>query len=134
MEIMEPILWNGCPLAYVIHESTKVEKTVFPTPPNLELQVGFVVYPAGGVIASHRHASITRTIDRTCEVLVVKKGRCEVDIFNDDQQLVATRELRTGDLILLVKGGHGIRIQEDTVLLEIKQGPYLGLSEKEFLQ
>jgi len=34
----------------------------------------------------------------------------------------------------LVGGGHGFRMQEDTVLLEIKQGPYLGLGEKEFLQ
>lgn len=125
---------NGAILAYLIQTSTTHERSVFPTPPDLELQVGFVVYPAGGVIAPHRHAPITRTIDRTCEVLVVKKGRCEVDIFNDDQQLTATRELRTGDLIILVNGGHGFRMQEDTVLLEIKQGPYLGLSEKELLQ
>jgi hypothetical protein len=131
---MEPILWDGCLLAYIIHERMAPEKTVFPTPPNLELQVGFVVHPAGGVIAPHRHARITRTINRTCEVLIVKKGRCEVDIYNDDQQLVVTRELQIGDLIILVNGGHGFRIQEDAVLLEIKQGPYLGLSEKELLK
>ena len=57
-----------------------------------------------------------------------------LDIFNDDQQLIATRELRTGDVVILVNGGHGFRMQEDTVLLEIKQGPYLGLGEKELLQ
>jgi cupin fold WbuC family metalloprotein len=129
----EPITWDGNILAYVIRGTVTQEKTVFPTPPDLELQVGFVVYPAGGVIAPHRHIPITRKINRTCEVIVVRKGRCEVDIYNDDRQVIATRELSTGDLIILVSGGHGFRIVEDTVLLEVKQGPYQGLDEKEQL-
>src|SRR5262249_44737226 len=105
----------------------------FPTPPELELQVGFVVYPAGGVIAPHRHVSFIRNIDRTCEVVVVRKGRCEVDIYYDDRRLVATGELTGGDLVILVRGGHGFRMVEDTILLEVKQGPYFGLDEKEHL-
>ena len=40
--------------------------------------------------------------------------------------MVATRELQAGDIVIAVSGGHGFRIQEDTVLLEIKQGPYPG--------
>ena len=129
----EPITWEGCILAYVMRETMTPERTVFPTPPELELQVGFVVYQAGGVIAPHRHAPIVRNITRTCEVIIVKKGRCEVDIYNNDRQVVATRELCTGDLIILVSGGHGFRMLEDTILLEVKQGPYQGLDEKEQL-
>src|SRR5262245_52004069 len=131
---MEPITWDGAILAYIIQSTMVHEKTVFPTPSDLELQVGFIVYKAGGAITPHRHVPITRMINRTCEVLVVKKGTCEVDIFNNNQQLIATRELRTGDVVYLVHGGHEVRMQEDTVLLEIKQGPYLGLGEKEFLR
>ncbi len=129
----DPIMWDGRVLAYVIRGTMIPEKTVFPTPPELELQVGFVVYQAGGVIAPHRHVLIPRSIDRTCEVVMVRKGRCEVDIYNDDRQLVATRELNTGDLIIIVTGGHGYRMLEDTILLEVKQGPYFGLDEKEQL-
>ena len=131
--MMEPITWEGCILAYVIRSVMTPEKTVFPTPPELELQVGFVVYQAGGVIPAHRHVPITRSIERTCEVIVVRKGRCEVDIYNDDRQIIATRELSTGDLIMIVSGGHGFRMVEDTILLEVKQGPYQGLDEKEQL-
>jgi hypothetical protein len=36
-----------------------------------------------------------------------------------------------GDVVVLLDGGHGFRMLEDTVLLEIKQGPYSGLGEKE---
>jgi hypothetical protein len=64
-------------------------------------------------------------------VLVVRQGCCEVDIYNDDRQLVATRELREGDIMLMVGGGHGFRMLDDTVFLEVKQGPYTGIDEKE---
>jgi len=64
-------------------------------------------------------------------VLVVKKGHCFIDIYNDERELVATHELFTGDVMLMVGGGHGFRMLEDTVFLEIKQGPYAGVDEKE---
>ena len=67
----------------------------------------------------------------TSEVLLLRRGRCEIDIYNDERELVATRELREGDITLMVGGGHGFRMQEDTVFLEIKQGPYTGMDEKE---
>jgi hypothetical protein len=60
----------------------------------------------------------------------VRQGRCEIDIYNDDRQLIATRELREGDIMLMVGGGHGFRMLEPTVLLEVKQGPYIGVDEK----
>jgi len=62
---------------------------------------------------------------------VVQRGRCLMDIYNDGRELVATRELQAGDVMLIVGGGHGFRMLEDTVFLEIKQGPYTGLEEKE---
>lgn len=131
MERVEHITWNGKPLAYIIRAQTNPEKTTFLTPPEFNFQVGFVVYPAGGEITRHVHRPLERHIVGTSEVLVVKRGRCEMDIYNDDQVLVATRELRAGDVMLMVGGGHGFRILEDTVFLEIKQGPYIGLDEKE---
>ena len=132
--MMEPIVWGRTALAYIIRGNVMPEKTQFPTQPDLEFQVGFVVYPAGGTVRPHRHIPVTRKIERTCEVIVVKKGKCDVDLYNDDRQLVATRELVTGDLIVLVSGGHGFRMKEDTVLIEVKQGPYFGLTEKESLE
>jgi hypothetical protein len=45
--------------------------------------------------------------------------------------LVATRELGPGDAVLTLAGGHGFRMTEDTVLLELKQGPFLAGRDKE---
>ena len=67
----------------------------------------------------------------TSEVLIVRRGRCEMDIYNNERELVATRQLRQGDIMLMVDGGHGFRMLEDTVFLEVKQGPYTGVDEKE---
>jgi hypothetical protein len=32
-------------------------------------------------------------------VLVVKKGRCLIDVYNDDRELVATRDLPAGHVL-----------------------------------
>ena len=131
MEPIEYIIWNGKPLAYIIRAELNPDRTTFLTPPEFNLQVGFVAYPAGGGIARHVQLPMERHIMGTSEVLVVRRGRCEADIYNEERQLVATRELREGDILILVCGGHGFRMLEDTVLLEVKQGPYAGLKEKE---
>lgn len=118
-------------LAYIIRESFIPNKTSFLTPPEYKQQVGYVVYPAGGKIQRHTHRPIERQLVGTSEVLVIRQGRCEIDIYNDDLDLVATRELFEGDIMLMVGGGHSFHMLEDTVFLEIKQGPYLGIDEKE---
>jgi mannose-6-phosphate isomerase-like protein (cupin superfamily) len=131
MEPIERILQGTQPLAYIIRGDLLPDKTTFLTPPEFKQQVGFVVYPAGGEIARHVHLPLERHLVGTSEVLVLRSGRCLIDIYGDDRQLVATRELRQGDIMLMVGGGHGFRMLEDTVFLEVKQGPYTGLDEKE---
>jgi hypothetical protein len=130
-EQVEHITWKGTPLAYIIKAEMSPQETTFLTPPTFKQQVGFVVYPAGGEIQRHVHRPLERHLVGTSEVLVVQRGRCEIDIYNDDRNLVATRELDKGDIMLMVGGGHGFRMLEDTVFLEIKQGPYTGMDEKE---
>lgn len=119
------------PLCYLIHAALMPEKTTFLTPHEFKQQVGFVVYPAGGEIQRHVHVALERHLVGTSEVLVLRKGRCLIDIYSDARELVATRELVTGDIMLMVGGGHGFRMLEDTVFLEVKQGPYTGIEEKE---
>ncbi|HUF46459.1 MAG TPA: hypothetical protein VMM93_01525 [Vicinamibacterales bacterium] len=128
---IEHVQSKGRTLAYVVRTWYAPERTTFPTPSDLPLQLGFVVYAAGSEIARHVHTPIERHLRGTSEVLIVKNGRCWIDIYDDDRELVVSRELRTGDIMLMVGGGHGFRMIEDTTLVEVKQGPYTGLDEKE---
>jgi hypothetical protein len=130
-ELVEKIFWEEQCLAYIIRASFLPERTTFLTPPDYKQQVGYVVYPAGGDIQRHVHRPLERHLVGTSEVLLVRQGCCEVDIYNNDRLLVATRELREGDIMLMVGGGHGFRMIDDTVLIEVKQGPYTGIDEKE---
>jgi len=130
-DLVEKILWKEQCLAYVIKGSFLPERTTFLTPPEYKQQLGYVVYPAGGEVQRHVHLPLERHLVGTSEVVVVRQGCCEVDIYNDERHLVATRELREGDIMLMVGGGHGFRMLEDTVLIEVKQGPYTGIDEKE---
>lgn len=131
MENIEIINWENHSLCYIIRSSYSPDCTTFLTPADFKQQVGFVVYPAGGEITPHTHRAFERHIIGTSEVLILKSGRCIIDVYNNDHALVASRELQTGDLMLMVGGGHGFRMLEDTVFLEVKQGPYTGIEEKE---
>ncbi len=130
-EFVEVISANDQILCYVIRKDTRPEKTTFITPPDGKQQVGFIVYPKGGVIARHFHNPLERHIIGMAEVVVVRSGHCQIEVYDDSLKLVATRDLYQGDVVLMVGGGHGFQIKEDTVLLEIKQGPYLGEDDKE---
>lgn len=128
---VEVISSDNQPLVYIVRGGSLPERTTFLTPPEFKQQVGYVAYPAGGEITRHVHRLLERHLVGTSEVLVTLKGKAEIDIYDDAHELVATRELRQGDVMLMIGGGHGFRMLEDTVFLEIKQGPYTGLEEKE---
>ncbi len=122
---------NDCVFAYLIRNSENPEKTTFITPPDLNFQAGFIIYPEGSDIPRHFHHPVQRTIQGTSEVIVVRQGSCIVDIYRNDKKMIASRPMGKGDIVMFVSGGHGFRITEKTVLFEIKQGPYPGTDEKE---
>jgi len=129
--LVERIYWGETCLTLIIRTSFLPDKTTFLTPADYKQQVGYIVYPAGGEIQRHVHRPLERHLVGTSEVVIVRSGRCEIDIYNDERELVAARELRAGDIVLMVSGGHGFRMIEHTVLFEVKQGPYIGEQEKE---
>lgn len=129
--MIERIEADGKPLVLIVRGQPLPEETTFLTPDDFNLQVGYIVYSAGHSIQRHDHFPVERHLVGTSEVLVVQRGACEIDVYDTRRELVATREVRTGDVLILVEGGHGFRLLEDTVLLEIKQGPYGGPREKE---
>lgn len=118
-------------IAVVIKAAFEPSRTQFVTQVDAEQQIGFIVYRAGGTINPHEHRPMPRQIETTSETLVVRRGKLEAALYNRHRELVASRLLEAGDVLVLVSGGHGFRMKEDTVLLEVKQGPYFGMKEKQ---
>ena len=97
------------------------------------LQASRMKYQKGKEFRIHHHILNPRTIKRTQESFVVVRGRIAVDIYDNTSQLIGTIEAGQGDAVFVYRGGHGIRILEDSVVYEIKSGQFSYVSEdKEF--
>jgi hypothetical protein len=91
------------------------------------LQVGSWQYGSGTILKAHNHNKISREIQRTQELLFVRSGLLEAEIYNEEDKLIEILTLEQGDILVVLGGGHGYRIlNENTSVLEIKNGPYLG--------
>lgn len=90
------------------------------------LQLGFHRRPAGHVVAPHVHHERVGLDGLPQEFLLVQRGRMRVDFYTDERQFVCSRHLGAGDCLLLVSGGHAFEMLEETELLEVKSGPYVG--------
>lgn len=129
--LVEHITWHDQRIATIIRQEYMPETTTFISPDSYYQQLGFVVYPAGGEVVRHSHLPLQRHLIGTPETLLIRKGRTEVDLYAMDKSMLGTWVLEEGDIIQLVSGGHCFKCLEDTIFLEIKQGPYTGLVEKE---
>lgn len=130
MQHIEIVNDGETPLAYFVRAGWMPEKTTFVTPDHFGQQMGMIVYGAGQAIQPHLHLPVVREVHGTSECIVVRKGACLIDLYDSNKRLVSTHALATGDIVLLVGGGHGFRMTEDTVLFEVKQGPYVGMADK----
>ena len=104
----------------------------FFTPPEFSQQLGMLVHKKGKIVERHKHKRVKREIFQTQEVLVLLRGKIQVDLYDDGSKLLKSIILHPGDSILLAQGGHRVEVLEDSKLIEIKQGPYAGVDEKEF--
>ena len=87
-------------------------------------------HPKGKLIQPHVHNSVPREVHYTQEVLFIRKGKLRVDFYSEEQEYLESRILGTGDVILLIEGGHGFEVLEALEMFEVKQGPYMGEMDK----
>lgn len=84
-------------------------------------------YAAGKQLQSHRHLRAPRTTTHTQEAIVVLSGRVQATIFDRNRSVAGQCEVGSKEALVLLSGGHGYEILEDnTRILEIKNGPYPG--------
>lgn len=121
-------------LAIIIRDNYNSEGIEFLTPNEYSQQLAYMHHPSGKKIDAHVHNEVHRSILNTQEVLVIKKGVLRVDFYDDVQVYLGSKRLFKGDIILLVSGGHGFTVEEEVIMVEIKQGPYSGSTDKKRFQ
>jgi hypothetical protein len=129
-EGLEYLYHKGDIYSIVLRNTYKGDSISFFTPDSFSQQFGYLLHKKGAVIKPHEHRINTRTIQYTQEVLIIREGKVKVNFFDTDHQPVFSELLESGDVILLCGGGHGFEFLADTVMIEIKQGPYTGANDK----
>ena len=117
-------------IAIIIPANYRGKGIEFFTPDTFSQQMGYMCHPKGYKIAPHIHNDVPRIINYTQEVLIIKEGLVEVSLFTNKKEFICKRLLRSGDIILLANGGHSFEMFEETSMIEIKQGPYIGKKDK----
>jgi cupin fold WbuC family metalloprotein len=115
--------------ALIIRSNYEQTGVNFITSPDNPLQVGIIQHSKGTTIKPHNHNNYAHTIDRTQEVLHVEQGKIEAEFYDMNNHEVAKAILSCGDTIVLISGGHGFKILEETKIIEVKQGPYEGVDK-----
>lgn len=128
--MIETIIHHNQQLALIVYHKFNKPGIHFFTPNELSQQLAYMHHPVGKVIQPHVHNPVPREVQYTQEVLFIKKGKLRVDFYNDQQQYLESRILETGDVILLITGGHGFEVLEEIEMIEVKQGPYVGERDK----
>lgn len=91
------------------------------------LQMGVIKYDEKRTkIPTHYHPREARLIKQTSEVLCVIKGSIVCEFIGRDCWEVQRTKINAGDFLLILQGWHGVTLLDpETVIVEIKQGPYL---------
>jgi len=128
----ENVVYEGEVIAMVFYAGEIAPGVHFYTEDQSSLQVGKQRRLKGELINPHRHndVQVAQRTETLKEVLYIEKGKVKITFYTEQWNEIDSRILNGGDMILLIKGGHGFEMLEETEMIEIKQGPYDPLAIK----
>ena len=92
------------------------------------LQLAILKYEKGKTFKPHKH--IYKAVGKQAiaqESWVVLRGKVKAIFYDEDDEILQEEILNEGDLSITLFGGHNYEIlEEKTLVLEYKSGPYYG--------
>jgi cupin fold WbuC family metalloprotein len=124
---LKDVVYKGSILARHITESDINKGLTFFTEESDYLQVGAWRYEKGKRLLPHIHNLVRRESDRTQECVVVVKGCIRVTIYDEEGRFLERISVNAGEAVILLAGGHDYEIADnDSIVFEVKNGPYPG--------
>lgn len=97
------------------------------SPDDQYLQISTKRLNAATSFKAHKHLPIDRTTTITQEAWIILEGRIRAFFYDIDNSLIYETDLIAGDCAIVFKAGHSFEVTLDnTVLYEVKNGPYYG--------
>ncbi len=119
-------------LAILVRGTYKVKGVNFVTPLWTSMQIGIMNRGPNSPVRRHKHNLVKREIKGTSEFIIVRSGKARVKIFNNYGEFVYSASMYRNDSIYFVSGGHSVDFPTTCEILEVKQGPYNELNDKEY--
>lgn len=129
--MIKKIFCNSKLYSVIIKAEYEKDGIEFFTPNEFSQQLAYMKREKGYIIPPHVHNPVPRDVFLTKETIFIRKGRLRIDFYDDDKNYLESHILKTGDVVLLAYGGHGFKMLEQTEMIEVKQGPYVGEKDKE---
>lgn len=127
---MEIIKHGELILAVVYKEKEWPKGLNFITPDELFIQASTWRYDKGKKLAAHIHHKYDRVVDKTHEVIFVRRGSVKVTLYDNNKKELQEFIAHGGDIAVLADGGHGYEIlEDDTQILEVKNGPFISVEK-----
>lgn len=127
---MKTIYDGDLKLATIIRKSDIAKGLNFYSEDADFIQVGTWNYDRGKRLADHIHNIAERTVYKTQEVIYVIQGAVKAFVYSENEKFIRKVYLYSGDTMIYWNGGHGYEIMEDnTLILEAKNGPFLGVEK-----
>ena len=97
------------------------------TDKNKFLQVSFLNLERKMKSNPHIHLKHTKQTKISSEAWIVISGKLKVEFYDHDKSKVYEDVLNKGDISILFEGGHSFEpLTKNTLIFEIKNGPYMG--------
>lgn len=113
----------------ILHKASDWKEGLdFVTDENQFVQAGTWWYQSGKALDRHHHNRVPRQSDLTQETVIIMQGRLEVELYDFDNNFTEGFEMEAGDFAVFLCGGHGYNILDnDTKIIEVKNGPFVGV-------
>ena len=90
------------------------------------IQVGTWSYKKGKVLDAHYHNTFERSANKTQEMVLVLSGKIICNLYTETGEFISTHDIDKNKIIIQFNGVHEYEIIEDSKVIEVKNGPYLG--------
>ena len=130
--MIENIYYKKKLYAKIIRNRYRSKKGVnFFSTPELTQQFGYINQKKNHNILPHIHKKRKTRVLLTTELLIILKGIVRVDFYSNKKKYLFSKKIKKGDLIFLMHGGHGFKVLKTAQMIEVKQGPYISIKDKE---
>jgi hypothetical protein len=131
---LEQVISNNLIVSIIIRKNYANEKDLeFFTKPDDFIQFGFMRRNKGHIVKKHFHNTYQRTINKTQEVIFLKKGSFIISFFNESFDFIEKKIISAGDIVLILSQAHEIEMIEDCEFHEVKNGPFDEKKDKTYL-